>query len=90
MWLLFSSSATLSAVILPAHFLATQQGFTLTPNFWLIKIYLFLLIGTTLFHGFYRLKTLFFDLTLIRTAQIMGWIFSGFFIMLMSILLVKI
>lgn len=81
-WMLFTGTATLSAFILPVHIWALISdshcgsggcGYVwMKLDSWWANLYFFILIFAVLYHSFYRLRTLIFDFTLVKTARVLG------------------
>ncbi|MFZ8849954.1 MAG: hypothetical protein ACO2OV_06970 [Thermoproteota archaeon] len=69
-WLLFAATAFISAIIIPIHIISIEIlpslgyrsiSYEYFKNIFsnpLFKIYLFILISSGLYHGFYRFKTI--------------------------------
>ena len=64
LWILFSATATITAIALPVNLFAWLMGYasaaTLT-SIW-FNIYMFIILSAALFHGLYRTKTILHDL----------------------------
>jgi hypothetical protein len=79
-WMIFSGTAMLSAFILPIHIWAIMNGYVWdTRSVW-IEIYFYILFLSAMYHSFYRVGTVFFDLTLKRTSKIVDAVMAGLFI----------
>lgn len=66
---MFSATATLSAFIVPVHIWALMNGFAMRTDLLIFKLYFLLLFAVLLYHSFYRLHVICFDLTWIKTAH---------------------
>jgi hypothetical protein len=98
LWFTFSGTAMLSAFILPIHIwiLMNPQGcgsegceyMWMDLSVWGAELYFFVLIGAALYHSFYRVKTIAFDLTWLKTSKVLEWVLSILFFVLMGMMAV--
>lgn len=70
--MVFTGTATLSAFILPVHIALLLRGDRIRLDATWMKVYFFILVFAALYHGFYRVRTIAFDLTWIRVSNILG------------------
>lgn len=81
-WMLFTGTAMLSAFILPVHMWVLAANSHCGPDGcgyvwmnldpWWAKFYFLVLIFAALYHSFYRIRTIAFDLTWVRLSKILG------------------
>ena len=83
LWFVFSATAMLSAFILPVHILALQARYEMKLDGFFYPLYFIILFGVMLYHSFYRVKTILFDLTLVKTSKVIGSILMMVYILLM-------
>lgn len=81
-WMLFTGTAMLSAFILPIHMWVLAANSHCGPDGcgyvwmnldpWWAKPYFLVLIFAALYHSFYRIRTIAFDLTWVRLSKILA------------------
>lgn len=81
LWLLFSGTATLCAVLLPVHIYAILRGGDAKlGNSLYSRAYVFILISCALFHSLYRVNTILVDLGLAKYQKTAGVLLSMLFV----------
>ena len=84
LWFSFSGTAMLSAFILPIHVWAVMTGRWMSLEFWWQKTYLMILVAAALYHSYYRVKTVAFDLTLVKLEKVLEVLLGVMFVGLMA------
>ncbi|MEK9132335.1 MAG: hypothetical protein AAB606_01320 [Patescibacteria group bacterium] len=81
LWVAFSGTATLCAILLPVHIFAILMGSDakLGNNFY-GRTYIFILISCALFHSLYRVNTILIDLGLAKYQKTAGVLLSLLFV----------
>ena len=82
LWFLFSATATISAFTLPVHLWALMNLFDMNRGNFFMKSYFFVVIAAGLYHSFYRIKTIIFDIGFPRAAKITAFLLAFLFITL--------
>lgn len=80
LWLIFSGTAMLSAFIFPVHVWALADGLSMDLSWWLPRLYFFVLFAAALYHSLYRVKTIAFDLGMVRIVKPLGVVLSLVFL----------
>ncbi len=83
-WFIFSGTAMLSAFILPVHVWALNDGFSMNLTWWLPRAYFFVLFAAALYHSLYRVKTIAFDLGMVKITKPLGYFLSLLFLASLS------
>lgn len=85
LWFTFSGTAMLSAFILPIHIWAIHAGYAMRLDAIWFRLYFVLLFGAMLYHSFYRVKTILFDLTFVKASKVLGGVLLLLFLGLMGL-----